>query len=205
MVELATALHDSIRSGIKNTLGEGVMETLLSHLKSPLQSYAAKPREFHNELHSIFGNAAAGTLERMIVKDLFHKLNVLFPRGDDLDFGNIRWPCETGHFDNGRGPLEMSANRQLFDTLLSSVAKGDLLVLFHKNPGLIDSIDGVARRIGRIAQSIQGDVNDLVALGVLRTKRIGSKEVIFLDRSRDKETEGRIANYLKGLKLEKTE
>ncbi len=99
----------------------------------------------------------------------------------------------------------MSADRQLFDTLLSSVAKGDLLVLFHKNPGLIDSIDGVARRIGRIAQSIQADVNDLVTLGVLRTKRIGSKEVIFLDRSKDKETEGSIVNYLKGLKPEKTE
>ncbi len=86
MVEFATALHDSIRSGIKNTLGEGVMETLLSHLKSPLQSYAVKPREFHNDLYSMFGNAAAVTLERMIVKDLFRKLNVLFPRGDDLDF-----------------------------------------------------------------------------------------------------------------------
>ncbi len=86
LMEFATALHDSIRSGIKNTLGEAVMESLLSHLKSPLQSYAVKPRELHKDLCSIFGNGAAVTLERMIVKDLFRKLNVLFPRGDDLDF-----------------------------------------------------------------------------------------------------------------------
>ncbi len=74
------------------------------------------------------------------------------------------------------------------------------MVLFHKNPGLIDSSEGVARRIGRIAKSIEADVRDLVKLGVLKTRQVGSREVIFLDRSKDKETQETIVGYLKGLR-----
>lgn len=89
------------------------------------------------------------------------------------------------------------SGREILDRLLSSEAKGDLLVLFHKNPGLIDTIDGVARRIGRIAQSIEADVKDLVELGVLRRKQIGRSEVIHLDRTRDREIQEIVADYLK--------
>ena len=94
----------------------------------------------------------------------------------------------------------MNSQNQLFQLLFSSEVKGDLLVLFHKNPGLMDTFDGVARRIGRVAKSIEADVKDLVTLGVLRTRIVGSHEVIFLDRSKDKETQETIVGYLKGLR-----
>jgi predicted transcriptional regulator len=60
--------------------------------------------------------------------------------------------------------------------LLSSEVKGDLLVMFHKNPGIMDTMDGVARRIGRTASAVETDVEDLVKLGLLRKKRIGKLE-----------------------------
>ena len=78
--------------------------------------------------------------------------------------------------------------------------QGDLLVLFHKNPGLIDTYDGVARRIGRIAKSIEADVRDLVTLGILKVRQIGSREVLLFDRSKDRETQETIVNQLKTLK-----
>lgn len=74
----------------------------------------------------------------------------------------------------------MSQGSEILNRLLSSEVKADLLVLFHKNPGLIDSMDGVARRIGGRTNSIEADVKDLVDLGILRTKRIGRSEVILL-------------------------
>ena len=93
----------------------------------------------------------------------------------------------------------MSAN-QLFQSMLSSEIKGDLLVLFHKNPGLIDSLDGVARRIGRVGTAIQADVQDMVNVHILVTRQIGGREIIFLDRSGDKAAQETIMNYLKNLK-----
>ena len=83
---------------------------------------------------------------------------------------------------------------------MSSEIKGDLLVLFHKNPGLIDSLDGVARRIGRIGTTIQADVQDMVNVHILGTRQIGGREIIFLDRSGDKAAQETIMKYLKNLK-----
>jgi len=94
----------------------------------------------------------------------------------------------------------MTAENRLFEMLISTEVKGDLLVLFHKNPGLIDTYDGVARRIGRVAKSIEADVRDLVTLGILKVRQIGSREVLLFDRSKDRETQETIVNQLKTLK-----
>jgi hypothetical protein len=93
----------------------------------------------------------------------------------------------------------MSAAQQMITTLLSSQVRGELLILYHRNPGLLDTIDGVARRIGRTGISIEKDVRDLVNLGVLKTKKIGSSEVILLDRARDREVLETIASHIKTL------
>jgi hypothetical protein len=87
--------------------------------------------------------------------------------------------------------------------LFSTEVKGDLLVLFHKNPGLVDTYEGVARRIGRIAKSIEADVRDLITLGILKVRQIGGREVLFFDRSKDRETQETIVNQLKTLKTGK--
>ena len=92
----------------------------------------------------------------------------------------------------------MSEGQQMISTLLFSDARGELLVLFHRNPGLVDTIEEVARRIGRTEVSIENDVRELVYLGVLKTKKIGTHEVILLDRARDREVLGIIATHIKG-------
>ena len=94
----------------------------------------------------------------------------------------------------------MTAPNQLFQSMLSSEIKGDLLVLFHKNPGLIDSLDGIARRIGRVGTAIQSDVQDMVNVRILGTRQIGGRDIIFLDRSGDKAAQETIMQYLKNLK-----
>ncbi len=84
-MEFVSVLQASIRDGIGNTLGRNVMETLLTLLKHPFQSYAEKPGEFHSDLYTIFG-AASVTLEKMISKEMFQKLNMRYPVGSELDF-----------------------------------------------------------------------------------------------------------------------
>ena len=93
----------------------------------------------------------------------------------------------------------MSEGNELLSRLLSSEVKGDLLVMFHKNPGIMDTMDGVARRIGRTASVVEADVEDLVKLGLLRKKRIGKLEVILLNREVDKKIQESITEHVRGL------
>ena len=81
--------------------------------------------------------------------------------------------------------------------LLGSEIRGDLLILFHRNPGLIDTIQGVARRIGRTPSEIVEDVEGLVGIGVLKRKKIGTSEVILLDRVRDRQVLESVESGLK--------
>ena len=83
--DFASVFQASVKEGLRNTLGETVMLTIVPLLKQSLQTYAEKPSEFHRDLQFYFGFGAL-TLERMIVKDLLHKLNLDYPSGSELDF-----------------------------------------------------------------------------------------------------------------------
>ena len=61
----------------------------------------------------------------------------------------------------------MQRPKKLFERLLDSEVKAELLALFHANPGLSDSIEGIARRLGRSAEEVRGGVRDFVELGLL--------------------------------------
>ena len=94
----------------------------------------------------------------------------------------------------------MSSNGEtIMMRLLSSKVKGELLVLFHRNPGLMDSTEGIAKRIGRSATAIQLDLDDLVEMGVLGKKAVGSSEIVFLDRRKDKEVIDLVGVHLQHL------
>jgi hypothetical protein len=90
---------------------------------------------------------------------------------------------------------------EILSTLLGSEVRGDLLVLFHRNPGLIDTVDGVARRIGRTTIAVISEVRELLILGVLKQKRVGASEVVFLDRAKDRELLESVANHLKTVRI----
>ena len=85
----------------------------------------------------------------------------------------------------------------LIDRLLSSEAKVDLLILFHTSPQIVDTIGGVARKVGRTPSEIADEVNDLIDLGILSKEKLGPIEVIRLDRKKDGEIQGIISNQLK--------
>src|SRR5437899_1405051 len=61
------------------------LQTVLPLLKQMLQTYAENPSEFHRELQFYFGFGGL-TLERMIVKELFQKLNLHYTSSNELDF-----------------------------------------------------------------------------------------------------------------------
>lgn len=97
-----------------------------------------------------------------------------------------------------------SENERLLQRLLSSEVKTELLTLFHSNPGLVDTMTGVALRIGRTGGEVAADVGDFVDLGLLtkRTLAKGKLEVVQLNRSRDREIQASLERHFKELKRE---
>jgi hypothetical protein len=92
----------------------------------------------------------------------------------------------------------VTEGKGLLQRLLSSEVKADLLTLFHEDPGLSDSVEGLARRIGRTSKAIEKDLEDLLDLGVLKRKRLDDLDVIVLDSARDNEIQRIIADELRG-------
>ena len=76
-------LQLSIGEGIRAALGEAILGVLNGQ---GLFNEATDPKEFHRKLQSVFGNGAT-VLEKVIVKDLFRKLNVPYNSQESFDYG----------------------------------------------------------------------------------------------------------------------
>ena len=94
--------------------------------------------------------------------------------------------------------MKETSLHELMEKLMGTEIKAELLRLFHMNPGILDTVEGIARRIGRMPKDVETEVSTLVELGVLRTERFGKLDVVSLNTSKDKEIQNRIATLIEG-------
>jgi KaiC/GvpD/RAD55 family RecA-like ATPase len=80
---------------------------------------------------------------------------------------------------------------KLFERLLDTDVKADLLTLFHNNATMSDTPEGLARKIGRTADEVQREVDDLVELGILK-----KVEMYSFATDRDREIQDAISKQL---------
>lgn len=85
----------------------------------------------------------------------------------------------------------MNRSVKIFERLLDTDVKADLLTLFHNNMNLSDTSDGLARKLGRSAAEVQRELEDLVQLGILKKTEVYSYGV-----ERDKEIQDAISKQL---------
>jgi hypothetical protein len=79
----SSMLQLSIGEGIRAALGQAILGVLNGQ---GLFNEATDPKEFHKKLQSVFGNGAT-VLEKVIVKDLFRKLNIPYNSQERFDYG----------------------------------------------------------------------------------------------------------------------
>jgi KaiC/GvpD/RAD55 family RecA-like ATPase len=76
----------------------------------------------------------------------------------------------------------MKRSMKLFERLLDTDAKADLLTLFHNSADLSDTLEGLARRTGRNIEEVRRELDDLVELGILKRVQVYS---FVVERDRD--------------------
>lgn len=74
--------------------------------------------------------------------------------------------------------------RRLFEVWINSERKARIVVFFHQNPGLIETLEGLARRLGTTVEALAEDVRDHITLGLLTERVLGEKRVLMYDSSR---------------------
>jgi KaiC/GvpD/RAD55 family RecA-like ATPase len=87
--------------------------------------------------------------------------------------------------------FEKASKAELIEKLIGSETKAELLMFFHENPEITDTMEGIARRIHRSPKEIDRDLSDLVDLGLLHEVR-----TLSFNRSRDLELQREISRRL---------
>lgn len=92
--------------------------------------------------------------------------------------------------DNQQHPGLISS--EIVKTILSSVTSLEIMSLFNTNPNIIDTAEGVAKRLGLGPEKIDADLNTLVSAGLLKKRTTGKSPVFTLDKEKAKEADFKI-------------
>lgn len=87
--------------------------------------------------------------------------------------------------------------KQLFDLWMDSPLKVQIVSFYHRNPGMIETVEGLAQRIGSDPEMVRKTVADHVKLGFLRERNLGPLKVIVYDPHSEKRLQEYVAEKVK--------
>ncbi len=74
--------------------------------------------------------------------------------------------------------------KKLFEVWADSELKAQVIVFYNNNPGVIETAEGLARRLGLSPEPLREALADHVRLGMLVERRLGDKTVFLFNRDR---------------------
>lgn len=87
--------------------------------------------------------------------------------------------------------------KKLFEVWVSTGLKVQIVVFFHDNPGVVETLEGLARRMGITTEALRQEIRDHVALGIIRERHVGDKTVLVYNKSKEQEIQDFITERLK--------
>ncbi|MGQ9545323.1 MAG: hypothetical protein ACUVQX_06005 [Candidatus Bathycorpusculaceae bacterium] len=82
--KFSEVFHETIVDVLEDILGERGMKAILFHVE--LGDYLEDPAKLHRDLCTMFG-VGAKHIEKVMVKELFRRLNLPFEEKENFDFG----------------------------------------------------------------------------------------------------------------------
>lgn len=81
---------------------------------------------------------------------------------------------------------------------VASPSKVRLAVFFRHNPGLVDTLEGLAARLAMAPQDLAPEIRDHLQLGILRERKLGDTKVYAFDRGKADEIMRMIEDAIAG-------
>lgn len=99
--------------------------------------------------------------------------------------------------DDGPGDGPDRDLHKLFEVWMDDETKLMITVFYQKNPGIIETVEGLARRLGTTKEAIQAAIADHVSMGLLKEKKVRDKVVLVYNRQGREGIEDFIAEQLR--------
>jgi hypothetical protein len=81
---------------------------------------------------------------------------------------------------------------KIMELWMASDLKVQVLVFYHDNPGTIETMDGLAKRLGTNIDMLRKEVADDVANGLIQERKAGDRTFLVFDRKRDADVQSAI-------------
>jgi hypothetical protein len=86
--------------------------------------------------------------------------------------------------------------KALFDLWMDSPLKVQVVAFYHRNPGMIETVEGLAQRMGSDEGAMRKAVADHVRIGFLRQRKLGSTQVLMFDRQGEARLQAYVAKTM---------
>jgi hypothetical protein len=84
----------------------------------------------------------------------------------------------------------------IFKVWIDSDLKVQILVFFHQNPGMIETPEGLAKRMGLNLDRLRDEIADHIRLGIITERRVGGRTILVYNPSRDRDISREIENAI---------
>lgn len=73
--------------------------------------------------------------------------------------------------------------KKLFEVWMDNETKLMITVFYRNNPGVVETLDGLATRLGTTPEHLREAIADHVSIGLLKERQVGDKTVLVYDRA----------------------
>lgn len=87
--------------------------------------------------------------------------------------------------------------RRIFEVWMDSEMKAMIAVFYARNPGVVETLEGLARRLGTSPEALRDHVASHIRLGLLQERDVHGKTVLVFDRDRRAEFEAMIEDKIR--------
>lgn len=87
--------------------------------------------------------------------------------------------------------------KKLFEVWMDNETKLMITVFYRNNPGVIETLEGLAVRLGTTVEKLRDAISDHVSIGLLKERKVGGKTVLVYDRNMRKDMEAFIADEIR--------
>jgi hypothetical protein len=88
---------------------------------------------------------------------------------------------------------------KILELWVATDLKVQVLVFYHDNPGVMETVEGLALRLGTNVEALRKDIAGHVSLGLIQEKKAGPLSILVFDRKREGEVQAAIEAHIRAL------